>query len=72
MAFGLPDRETINTAYLPLLISRGLTTAITNPLEDEIRKIIMASDLLMGHDENAMNWINTYREERKKQKEAET
>lgn len=72
VAFGLPDRETINTAYLPLLISRGLTTAITNPLEDEIRKIIMASDLLMGHDENAMNWINTYREERKKQKEAET
>lgn len=65
VAFGLPDRPTINTAYLPLMISRGLTSAITNPLEEHLRKIILASDVLMGHDPNAMSWIRSFREERK-------
>jgi len=67
VAFGLPDRPTINTAYLPLMISRGLTSAITNPLEDHIRKIVLASNVLMGHDPNAINWINNFREEKKRQ-----
>lgn len=66
VAFGLPDRPIINTAYLPLMISRGLTSAITNPLEEHIRKIVLASNVLMGRDPNAMSWINTFREERKK------
>jgi 5-methyltetrahydrofolate--homocysteine methyltransferase len=67
VAFGLPDRLTINTAYLPLMISRGLTSAITNPLEEHIRKIVLASNVLMGRDPNAMNWIKTFREEKRKQ-----
>lgn len=66
VAFGLPDRPIINTAYLPLMISRGLTSAITNPLEERIRKIILASDVLMGRDPNAKNWIHIYRQEKKK------
>lgn len=65
VAFGLPDRPTINTAYLPLMISRGLTSAITNPLEEHVRKIILASDVLMGRDPNAKNWIVAFREEQK-------
>ncbi len=65
VAFGLPDRMTINTAYLPLMISRGLTSAITNPLEEPLRKIILASNVLMGRDPNAMGWIRAYRAEQK-------
>ncbi len=68
VAFGLPDRITINTAYLPLMISRGLTSAITNPLEEHIRKVVLASNVLMGRDPNALNWINTFRKERKNKK----
>lgn len=64
VAFGLPDRPTINTAYLPLMISRGLTSAITNPLEAHIRKIILAANVLMGRDANAKNWIDTFRREK--------
>jgi 5-methyltetrahydrofolate--homocysteine methyltransferase len=67
IAFGLPDRPTVNTAYLPLMISRGLTSAITNPLEDYIRKIILASNVLMARDPNAKAWINMFREERRAQ-----
>ncbi|MFQ5410491.1 MAG: dihydropteroate synthase [Anaerolineales bacterium] len=67
VAFGLPDRPSINSTYLPLMISRGLTSAITNPLEDYIRKTVLASNVLMGRDENAMQWIQAFRAEKKKQ-----
>ncbi|MCZ7574780.1 MAG: dihydropteroate synthase [Ardenticatenaceae bacterium] len=65
VAFGLPDRTTINVAYLPLMISRGLTSAITNPLEKHIHKIILAADVLMGRDPNALGWIKAFRAEQK-------
>jgi 5-methyltetrahydrofolate--homocysteine methyltransferase len=65
VAFGLPDRATINTCYLPLMISRGLTSAITNPLEEHLRKIMLATNVLMGRDPNAMAWIRSYRDEQK-------
>ena len=61
VSFGLPDRRTINTAYLALGISRGLTAAITDPTVVEIRTTILAADLLMGRDEYAMNWIKAFR-----------
>jgi len=65
VAFGLPDRHPINAAYLPLMISRGLVSAITNPLEAHIRKTILASNVLMGRDPNAKSWITTFRQEQK-------
>jgi 5-methyltetrahydrofolate--homocysteine methyltransferase len=35
VSFGLPDRKTINSAYLALGIARGLTAAITDPTVPE-------------------------------------
>ena len=61
VSFGLPDRKTINVAYLALGIARGLTAAITDPTVPEIRSTLLACDLLMGRDEYAMNWISAFR-----------
>lgn len=61
VSFGLPDRKTINAAYLALGIARGLTAVITDPTVPELRNTILACDLLMGHDEYAMRWIKAYR-----------
>src|SRR2546421_464615 len=61
VSFGLPDRATVNAAFLPLAMHAGLTCAITNPLEPQVRRAILAGDLLLGHDEYAMRWISTYR-----------
>ncbi len=61
VSFGLPDRKIINVAYLALAIARGLTTAITDPTVPEIQNTLLACDLLMGHDEYAMRWIQAYR-----------
>jgi 5-methyltetrahydrofolate--homocysteine methyltransferase len=61
VSFGLPDRPTVNAAFLPLAMHAGLTCAITNPLEAQVRRAILAGDLLLGHDEYAMRWISSYR-----------
>jgi 5-methyltetrahydrofolate--homocysteine methyltransferase len=61
VSFGLPDRKNINTAYLALAIGRGLTAAITDPTIPEIAQTLLACDLLMGHDEYAMRFIQAYR-----------
>jgi 5-methyltetrahydrofolate--homocysteine methyltransferase len=63
VSFGLPDRPTVNAAFLPVAMYAGLTCAITNPLIPEVRRGVLASDLLLGHDEYAMNWIKAHRAE---------
>jgi len=66
VSFGLPDRHILNAAFFPVAMHAGLTCAITNPLVAEVRKAVQASDLLLGHDEYAMNWISAFRAEQKK------
>ena len=61
VSFGLPDRGILNAAFLPLAMSAGLTCALTNPLIPEIRKAVLAGDLLLGRDDYAMRWIGDYR-----------
>lgn len=61
ISFGLPWRVELNTSFLSMAIAAGLTSAITNPLEQEIRRTVLASDLLMGNDPFSGNFISAYR-----------
>ncbi|MCA9973832.1 MAG: dihydropteroate synthase, partial [Anaerolineales bacterium] len=61
VSFGLPNRAPLNAAFLSMAIASGLTSAITNPLEAEIRHAIQAADVMMGHDENCAAWIRAHR-----------
>ena len=61
VSFGMPDRERINAAFLPMAIASGLTSAITNPLAAEVKASIMAADVLMGNDQDASRWIRAHR-----------
>ncbi len=70
ISFGLPWRPTVNAAFLSMAIAAGLNSAITNPLETEIRHTIYAADLLMGHDAYAANLIQAFRAERKREQAA--
>ena len=65
VSFGLPERKVLNVAYLALAISRGMTTAITDPTIPEIQTTLLACDLLMGNDEYGMKWIKAYRKRSK-------
>ena len=61
ISFGLPWRPTINAAFLAMAMVTGLQSAITNPLEAEIYRTVLASDLLLGHDSYSSNLISAYR-----------
>ncbi len=47
ISFGLPQRPFVNTAFLSVAISRGLTMAIANPSQDLLIYTALATDMLM-------------------------
>jgi 5-methyltetrahydrofolate--homocysteine methyltransferase len=61
ISFGLPHRAGINSAFLAMAIGAGLTSAITNPLEQEIRTAVLAADVLTGNDPSCATWIRRNR-----------
>jgi 5-methyltetrahydrofolate--homocysteine methyltransferase len=61
VSFGLPSRATLNGHFLAMAIASGMTTAITNPLDPEIRAAVLAADVLAGHDENCAAWLAAHR-----------
>lgn len=62
VSFGLPNREAINAAFLPMAIAAGMTSAITNPMQPDLKRAVMAADVLMGNDPDCGRWILTHRE----------
>jgi 5-methyltetrahydrofolate--homocysteine methyltransferase len=59
VSFGLPERDTINMAFLSMSIVAGATCAITDPMKYTLH--IRATDLLRGRDANAMRYLKYYR-----------
>ncbi len=57
VSFGLPNRPTINAGFLAMAIGAGLTSAITNALDPEVRQMVRAADVLTGNDPNCTTWI---------------
>jgi 5-methyltetrahydrofolate--homocysteine methyltransferase len=62
VSFGLPNREGINAAFLPMAIASGMTSAITNPMQPDLKRAVMAADVLMGNDPDCTRWIAAHRE----------
>lgn len=59
VSFGLPDRHTINQAFLALAVGVGATCAITDPLK--LTSTIRAIDLLRGRDPFSARYIKHFR-----------
>lgn len=62
ISFGLPGRPVLTGTFLSMAIGAGMPCAITNPCEHEIKRAIMAANLMMGYDENCLAWIAAQRE----------
>jgi 5-methyltetrahydrofolate--homocysteine methyltransferase len=60
-SFGLPNRNGINSTFLNMAIGAGLTSAITNPLHEEVMQAVLGADVMMGHDPDCRAWIRKYR-----------
>lgn len=59
VSFGLPERHTINEAFLALAAGKGANCAITDPMKHTL--MIRAIDLLMGRDAYGARYIQHYR-----------
>ena len=59
VSFGLPDRHSVNSAFLALAIQAGVTCSITDPIK--LGSSIRATDLLLGKDANSMRYLKYFR-----------
>ena len=62
VSFGLPNRHNITGTFLSMAIGAGMTSAIMNPLHAEVKTSVMAADVLAGHDQDCMAWIQANRD----------
>lgn len=61
ISFGMPNRPLLNATFIAMAIAAGMTCAITNPMEKEIRHAIYAADVLNGNDESSMRYLMAMR-----------
>ena len=62
VSFGLPNREFVTSAFFTMAMQKGLSAAIMNPLQLEMKKAWYTTSLLLGLDDNCagyIEWINT-------------
>ena len=61
VSFGMPDRHTLNSVFLPMAMQAGLTSAIMDARTPQIVTAVKAADLMLGNDEWGGNWIAAHR-----------
>jgi 5-methyltetrahydrofolate--homocysteine methyltransferase len=61
VSFGMPDRHTLNSVWLPMAMTAGLTSAIMDARTPQIVEAVKAADVLLGHDDWGMAWISAHR-----------
>lgn len=58
ISFGLPERMYINSAFVALAISAGLTMAIANPMQEMFMNVIHATDLLLARNDADLRYVD--------------
>ncbi len=61
VSFGMPDRHTLNSVFLPMAMTAGLTSAIMDSRTAQVVTAVRAADLMNGNDEWGANWIAAHR-----------
>jgi len=65
VSFGLPNRTSLNAAFLSMLVGAGLTSAIVNPLHSEVMTAITGAEVLAGVDNRRKRWMKRCRAQEK-------
>jgi 5-methyltetrahydrofolate--homocysteine methyltransferase len=60
VSFGMPDRDSLNSAFIALVIGAGVTCLITDV--GKVRPNVLAADLILGRDKRARHYIEAYRQ----------
>jgi 5-methyltetrahydrofolate--homocysteine methyltransferase len=61
ISFGMPDRASLDAAFLTMAIMGGMNVAITNPLHPPVQRAVLASNLMLGRDPFGAAWIARHR-----------
>ncbi|MEI6373840.1 MAG: dihydropteroate synthase [Actinomycetes bacterium] len=61
VSFGMPDRHTIGSVFLPMAMTVGLTSAIMDCRTEQMVRSVRAGDLMLGNDEWGASWIAAHR-----------
>lgn len=61
LSFGLPNRDGLNSAFIPMAIAAGMTSAIANPLNAELMQAVRGANVVMGNDPECAAWIRAHR-----------
>ena len=64
VSYGLPKRRLVNQAFAAMAISRGMDSAIIDPLDQRMMATIAAAEALAGTDAFCMGYITADREGR--------
>ena len=62
VSFGLPNRHVVTGTFLSMAIGAGMTSAIMSPLHEEVKRAVMAADVLAGQDQDCAAWIRANRD----------
>jgi len=61
ISFGLPARSFINRVFLILSMEAGLDSAILDPMDQDIKTALLATELLLGRDRHCLKYTRAYR-----------
>src|SRR5580658_3050472 len=61
VSFGMPDRASIGSAFLPMAVISGLTSAIMDARSPQLVRSVKAADLLLNRDAWGASWIAAHR-----------
>ena len=61
VSFGLPVRSLINRAFLTLMLEAGLDSAILDPMDPELRRAILAAEVVLGIDRHCLGYTRAFR-----------
>ena len=61
VSFGMPDRHTLGSVWLPMAMTAGLTSAIMDTRTPQIVDAVKAADVFLDHDDWGMAWISAHR-----------
>jgi 5-methyltetrahydrofolate--homocysteine methyltransferase len=64
ISHGLPQRQLLNQAFLLLATSRGMDSAILDPLDEKIMSLATAADTLLGKDQYCSDYIKAAKSDR--------
>ena len=64
VSYGLPKRRLVNQAFAAMAVSRGMDSAIIDPLDQRMMATLAAAEALAGKDSFCMGYITADREGR--------